>query len=88
MIKVNKKINLSQLDKELNGQGLIAELDQDTNEISGVALGENNTATEIELEAVIKNHKAIDENAELVKAKAALLERLGMTADEAALLLQ
>jgi hypothetical protein len=83
MIKVNKEINLAQLDKELNGQGLIAELNQETGEIISVGFAENNSATQAQLKNAIENHVAID----LKAAKAALLNRLGITADEAKLLL-
>ena len=41
---VNKKINLAQLDQELNGQGLNATLN-DNREIIEVTLCENNNAT-------------------------------------------
>lgn len=83
MIKVNKNVNLAQLDKELNGQGLIAELNQEDNSIISVGLAENNFATESELKIALENHNAIDTK----ELKNALLERLGITADEARLLL-
>jgi hypothetical protein len=57
MINVTKKINLSQLDSELNGKGLIASLDENK-EINAVGLADDNDATEGELEAAIKAHKA------------------------------
>ena len=57
MIKVNKKINLEQLDKELNGLGLIASVD-DNNEVTAVGLAENNNATETDLKAAIDAHIA------------------------------
>lgn len=58
MINVNKKINLSQLDKELNGQGLNASLDEN-DEIIAVGLANSNTATQEELVAAINSHKAV-----------------------------
>ena len=85
MIKVNKKINLAQLDKELNGQGLIASLTDGV--ITEVGLADNNPATELELENAIQNHIAIDEEKANADAKSALLERLGLTEQEAKLLL-
>jgi hypothetical protein len=85
MIKVNKKINLAQLDNELNGLGLIATLDEDK-QIVEVGLADNNTATETQLKAAINAHVAIDEAAIRATAKAELLERLGITEDEAKLL--
>ena len=57
MIKVTKKINLTQLDKELNGKGLIAELDDDK-KIIEIGLADGNDASEAELEAAIATHKA------------------------------
>jgi hypothetical protein len=86
MIKVNKKINLAQLDKELNGLGLNASLNENK-EIVEVSLTENNNATEAQLKAAIDAHIAIDEIAARATQKAALLERLGITEDEARLLL-
>ena len=83
---VNKKINLAQLDKELNGQGLNATLNDDR-EIIEVTLCENNNATEAQLKAAIEAHVAIDEAAIQASAKAALLKKLGITAEEAVLLL-
>jgi len=57
MIKVTKEINLSQLDSELNGKGLIASLDENK-VIDAVGLADNNDATEAELETAIKAHTA------------------------------
>lgn len=57
MINVTKKINLSQLDSELNGKGLIASVDENK-EINAIGLGDNNDATETELQAAIIAHKA------------------------------
>jgi hypothetical protein len=81
MIKVNKPINLKQLDTELNDLGLIATVNENK-EIIEVGLAENNTATEAELKAAIDAHIAIDEVAAKAQAKAALLERLGLTQEE------
>lgn len=57
MIKVTKEINLSQLDSELNGKGLIASVDENK-KINAVGLADNNDATKAELEAAITAHKA------------------------------
>lgn len=57
MIKVNKPINLSQLDKELNGLGLIASSNENY-EITEVGLADNNTATELQLKTAINAHIA------------------------------
>ena len=58
MINVNKPINLEQLDKELNGQGLIAPVDENLNVIA-VGLGENNSAKYEDLQIAIDNHIAV-----------------------------
>jgi hypothetical protein len=58
MINVNKPINLEQLDKELNGQGLVAPVDENLNVIA-VGLAENNSATYEELQAAIDSHVAV-----------------------------
>ena len=55
MIKVNKNINLAQLDQELNGKGLIATLDE-SKTIIEVGLAENNEASESDLEEAIDAH--------------------------------
>ena len=83
MIKVNKKINLSQLDKELNGLGLNANLID--GEIVEVYLTEHNTATEAQLKSAIDAHIAIDEVAVKAQAKAAAeakLAALGLTTSD------
>ena len=56
-MKVNKLINLAQLDAELNGKGLNASLDDDGNIIE-VTLADNNDATEKELADAIAAHIA------------------------------
>ena len=85
-MKVNKKINLSQLDQELNCKGLNGTLDENNNIIE-VTLADNNDATEAQLKAAIAAHIAIDEAKIRAAEKQALLDRLGITADEAKLLL-
>jgi len=67
---VNKKINLSQLDKELNGKGLNAKHDND-GYIIEVTLADDNDATEAQLKAAINAHIAIDDEAARAAAKAA-----------------
>ena len=57
MIKVNKRINLEQLDNEYNSKGLVGILDEKQNTIS-VGLADCNDGTEAELQIVIDNHKA------------------------------
>jgi hypothetical protein len=58
MIKVNKLINLEQLDKELNGKGLVASVDEQLKVIA-VGLAEGNPTTDEELQAAINNHVAV-----------------------------
>jgi hypothetical protein len=82
MIKINKLVNLAQLDKEYNGQGLIGTLDDNGNTFE-IGLAENNSGNEAELKAVLDKHIPIDKTAE----KQALLDKLGITAEEAQLLL-
>jgi hypothetical protein len=86
MIKTTKKINLAQLDKEYNGEGLIGTSDDNGNHIE-IGLAENNSGSELELKAVLDNHIAIDEQAIRAAEKSVLLAKLGITADEARLLL-
>lgn len=86
MIKVNKKINLEQLDKELGANGLVASLD-DNYEVTAVGLASNSTISENDLVVGIEAHKAIDSNAEAATQRQALLAKLGITEDEAKLLL-
>lgn len=84
MITVKKEINLAQLDQELNGQGLIATLDENKT-IVEIGLAENNDATEAELKVVIDNHIAIDDQQVKAEAKAtaqAKLAALGLTVED------
>ena len=83
---VKKKINLAQLDKELNGKGLNAIHDNEGNIIE-IRLADNNDATEAELKIAIDAHIAIDEAQAKATAKAALLAQLGITEEQAKLLL-
>jgi hypothetical protein len=79
-MKVTKKINLAQLDAELNGLGLNGVLDAD-GKIVEVKLAENNTATEAQLKAAIDAHVATDPNAGKAAA-IAKLEALGLSVDD------
>ena len=84
MIKVNKKINLAQLDKELNGKGLNGVMNEN-GEIIEISFAENNDATEAQLKSAIDAHIAIDEGAVKAQAKAtaeAKLVALGLTTDD------
>ena len=84
-IKTSKKINLNQLDKELGGFGLCLNEENPENVIVGIADG--SSVTKEELAEAIENHIAIDTQAEAAAAKAALLAKLGITEEEAKLLL-
>ena len=86
MIKVNKPINLGQLDKEFNGKGLISTNDENHNPIE-VGLSEHNNGSVKDLQAAIEKHVAVDEAAAKEAARQVLLDKLGITADEAKLLL-
>jgi hypothetical protein len=87
MIKVNKTINLEQLDQELNGQGLVATLDEN-NTVIEVGLAENNTASEQDLQIAIDNHisqkctQDVTLDSAITKLKA-----LGLTEEEAKIII-
>ena len=85
MAITNKEINLAQLTDELGGKGLVANFSDLENKLilpaEGVAL------TEKQLADAIRNHVAIDDSAARAAARSAVLERLGITAEEAKLLL-
>jgi len=88
MAITSKEINLAQLSKELGKVGLIADFENPAEKLILVADGYK--LTEAALEAAIEAHVAISEQeiaATKASSKAALLEKLGITADEAALLL-
>ena len=78
MIKVNKEVNLSQLDSELNGKGLIASLDENK-QIIEIGLGDNNDATETELQAAITAHKAAPVTQPTIDEK---LASVGLSVDD------
>jgi hypothetical protein len=85
MAITSKEINIEQLSKELGNKSLIFDFNDPDNKLilpaDGVIL------TEKELSDAIAAHVAIDEGAAKAEQKAALLERLGITAEEAQLLL-
>lgn len=57
MAITSKEINLSQLDKELGGEGLVADFNDSENKI--IKPADNSTKTEKQLEAAIKAHVAL-----------------------------
>jgi len=83
MITTTKKINLAQLDAELNAGGLNMESLDGSHTITTI----NDKITDIQLQAGVDKHNAIDEKAQAATDKAALLAKLGITANEAKLLL-
>jgi hypothetical protein len=85
MAITSKKINLAQLDEELGSKGLIANFNDDKKKL--ILPSENSDVTEDELSAAIASHVAINDESVKATARAAILDRLGLTADEAALIL-
>ena len=85
MAITNKEINLSQLDKELGSKGLIANITDP--EAKLILPCELSDVTEDQLERAISRHIAIDEAAATAAAKADLLTQLGITEEQARLLL-
>jgi hypothetical protein len=79
-MKVTKKINLAQLDQELNGKGLNGILDA-SGKVIEVTLTESNDATEAELKAAIDAHIAIDPN-DAKEAAQKKLAALGLTVED------
>ena len=86
MAITSKDINLAQLDDELGSKGLVANFEADPTK-KLILPSENSNITEAQLEAAIAAHIAVDDNAVREADKAALLAKLGITADEAKLLL-
>ena len=84
MAITSKDINLGQLSKELGGQGLCGDFNDPKKKVIVPADGVE--LTEDELKDAIAAHVAIDENAERNAKRQAILDRLGLTADEAKLL--
>jgi hypothetical protein len=87
---VNKKINLWQLDQELNGKGLNATLNENK-EIIEITLADNNNATEAELKTAIAAHIAAPTEAEVKMLNRqegiTKLKELGFTHDQISALL-
>ena len=85
MTITNKEINLAQLSQELGGKGLIADFSDPKKK--NILPAEGVEISESELKAAIDAHVAIDEIAVRETARQAILDRLGLTADEAKLIL-
>lgn len=77
-MKINKVINLEQLDAELNGKGLNATLDN-LGKIIDVSLSDSNDATEEELENAIAAHIALPKQEPTVAEK---LATVGLNLDD------
>lgn len=85
MAITSKEINLTQLTNELGGKGLIANFNNPKEKV--ILPADDVILSDADLEAAIAAHIAIDEAKVNADAKAALLSKLGITAEEAKLLL-
>jgi hypothetical protein len=86
MAITSKKINIIQLDKELGSKGLITDFNDLSNKL--ILPADNSDVTEDELNDAIAVHIAMPTEAEeRATARQAILDRLGLTAEEAQLLL-
>ena len=85
MAITSKEINLSQLSKELGNKGLIGDFNNPKKKL--ILAADNVELTDDELESAIDAHIAIDEIKAKATARQAIADRLGLTADELAVLL-
>ena len=89
MAITSKEINLVQLDQELGGQGLVADLNDPKKKL--IKPADNSTVTEAELEAAIKVHVAGPTTEQITKLNReqglAKLKELGFTDDQISALL-
>lgn len=89
MAITSKKINLSQLDKELGGYGLTADFNDSENQL--ILATENSPVTEEELEAAISVHIAGPTQDEIIQLNReqglAKLKELGFTDEQISALL-
>ena len=85
MAITSKEINLAQLSNELGGKGLIADFTDLKKKL--ILPAEGVELTDADLKAAIDAHVAIDENAAKEAQRQAIADRLGLTADELAVLL-
>ena len=85
MAITSKEINLAQLDAELGGKGLIGDFNDPKKKVISVA--EDSDVTEEQLIAAITAHVAVDDEAIKAAEKKAILNRLGITEEEAKLIL-
>ena len=85
MAITGKEINLAQLSEELGNKALVMSYNDPSEKLIKAADGVE--IDEKDLEAAIKAHIAKDPNAERLVARQEVLDRLGITEDEAKLLL-
>jgi hypothetical protein len=85
MAITGKEINLAQLSEELGNKALVMSYNDPSEKLIKAADGVE--IDEKDLEAAIKAHIAKDPNAERLAARQELLDRLGITEEEAKLLL-
>jgi hypothetical protein len=89
MAITSKAINLTQLDKELGGQGLSADFNDPNNKV--IKPADNSTVTETELETAIATHIAgpSEEQVKMLNRQEGLvkLKELGFTDDQITALL-
>ena len=89
MAITSKEINLEQLDQELGGQGLCADINDPKKKV--IVPAENSTVTEDELKAAIASHVAQPTQTEIIElnreAGLVKLKELGFTDDQISALL-
>jgi hypothetical protein len=85
MAITSKEINLGQLTRELGNKGLIADFNDPKKKL--ILAAENVELSESDLQSAIAAHVAIDDEANRAADKAALLAQLGITEEQAKLLL-
>jgi hypothetical protein len=83
--EIPAQLNGVQLQKELKNAGVV--LKDYPRLVNGVLILDIDVKDETKAAAIVKAHVAVDNSAELAAAKNAVLQKLGITADEAALLL-
>ncbi len=85
MAITSKEISLAQLDAELGGKGLIGDFNDSKKKI--ILVAEGSDVTEEQLTTAITAHNAIDDKEVKATQKAEILARLGITAEEAKVIL-
>jgi hypothetical protein len=80
MAITSKEINLSQLSRELGNKSLVANFNDPKKKL--ILPAEDVELTEDELKEAIANHIAVDDKAIKQAQRQAILDRIGLTADE------